>query len=103
MEDFEILYEEPGAFIKLRFDEFLQAYMMHLDCTAWSKSEFKRYLKIFRIVCSDLKARGINEVYGLCKDKKAVKFNKMFGATVVNNLLEMEDGTYQILMKMEMK
>lgn len=53
------------------------------------------------MVLSDLKAKGIHEVYGLCKDKKAVKFNKMFGATVTGQMVLMDDGSYQILMRME--
>jgi len=95
------LYEEEGAFIRLRWDEVLGVWVMHLDCTTWSKSEFKRYMKIFKMVLSDLKAKGINEVYGLCEDMKAVKFNKMFGATVVKHMCLMDDGSYQILMRME--
>ena len=75
--------------------------MMHLDCTSWSKTEFKRYIKIFKMVLSDLKVKGIHKVYGLCKDKKAVKFNKMFGATVTGQMVLMDDGSYQILMRME--
>lgn len=95
------LYEEEGAFIRLRWDEELNVWMMHLDCTSWSKTEFKRYIKIFKMVLSDLKVKGIHEVYGLCKDKKAVKFNKMFGATVTGQMVLMDDGSYQILMRME--
>lgn len=97
----EILYEEPGAFIGLRYDDTLKVYMMHLDCTAWNKTEFKRYLKIFKLVCADLKARGITEVYGLAADSKAIKFNKMFGATTTGHLVEDEDGNLNALIRME--
>jgi hypothetical protein len=97
----ETLYEEPGAFIKLRFDEKLGVYMMHLDCTAWSKSEFKRYLGIFRIVCADLRNRGITEVYGLAADTKAIKFNKMFGAVLTGHVAEDEFGNLNAVIKME--
>ena len=75
--------------------------MMHLDCTAWSMSEFKRYKKIFRIVCAKLRQRGITEVYGLAIDAKAVKFNKMFGATTTGHIVEDEDGNLNALIKME--
>lgn len=99
----EMLYEEPGnGFIGLTFNQELGVYVMHIDCKSWSKSEFIRYQKNFKLVCDTLKKRGIKEVYGLCKDLKAVKFNKMFGATVVNGMAELDDGSYQILMKMEM-
>jgi hypothetical protein len=97
----EILYEEPGAFIGLRYDDTLKVYMMHLDCTTWSKSEFKRYLKIFKIVCAQLRNRGITEVYGLAENKKAIKFNKMFGATSTGHLVEASDGKLNVLIKME--
>lgn len=76
--------------------------MMHLDCTTWSKSEFKRYLKIFRIVCAKLKARGITEVYGLAEDKKAIKFNKMFGAETTGHLVEDASGHYNALIRMNL-
>lgn len=97
----EVLYEEPGAFIYLTWDNTLKVHMMHLDCTAWSKSDFKRYLKIFKRVCADLKERGITEVYGLAEDAKAIKFNKMFGATTTGHLIEDEDGNLNALIKME--
>lgn len=97
----EILYEEPGAFIGLRWDDKLNVWMMHLDCTAWNKTEFKRYLKIFKLVCADLKARGITKVYGLAADSKAIKFNKMFGATTTGHLVEDEDGNLNALIRME--
>ena len=98
----ESLYEEEGnAFIRLRFDETLGRYMMHLDCKSWSKSELIRYRKIFKIVCAKLRARGITEVYGLAKDTKAIKFNKLFGATTTGELVLDEDGIYQAIIKME--
>ena len=38
----ELLYEEPNGFIGLTWNKELNVYMMHLDCDAWSKTEFKR-------------------------------------------------------------
>jgi hypothetical protein len=97
----ETLYEEEGAFIKLSYDDKLNIYMMHLDCTAWNKAEFRRYQKIFRTVLADLKTRGIKEVYGMAKDLKAIKFNRMFGATTTGDLVLDEDGKLNALIRME--
>tara|TARA_R110002072_G_scaffold81418_2_gene186561 strand:+ start:327 stop:644 length:318 start_codon:yes stop_codon:yes gene_type:complete len=97
----ELLYEEPNGFIGLTWNKELNVYMMHLDCDAWSKTEFKRYLKIFKRVCIELRERGITEVYGLAKDKKAIKFNRMFGATTTGHLIQDETGSLNALIKME--
>ncbi|AFB70768.1 hypothetical protein MTPG_00017 [Methylophilales phage HIM624-A] len=98
----EVLYEEPGnGFIGLSFNETLQAWVLHTDCKAWSVSEFKRYLKIMEIVKSDLKARGITEVYGICADKKAVRFNKMFGAKPTGHFAKMNTDEYELITKLE--
>ena len=98
----ETLYEEEGnGFIRLRFDETLGRYMMHLDCKTWSKSELIRYRKIFKIVCAKLRARGITEVYGLAEDTKAIKFNKLFGATTTGELALDANGFYQAIIIME--
>lgn len=98
----ETLYEEPGVFVKLRYDEELKVHTLHIDIADWSKSEFKRYLKIFNMLCNDLKKRGIKEIYGLCENPKAVKFNKMFGYEVTNTLAEIDDGSYRIIVKKEL-
>lgn len=101
MYETETLYEEEGAYIRLRFDKDLGVYIMHLDCTSWSKSEFKRYLKIFKHVCAELRERGIYEVYGLAEDAKAIKFNKMFGATTTGHLVYDNFGKINALIRME--
>lgn len=96
------LYEEEGnGFIKIRWDDKLQVWIMHLDCKSWSVSEFKRYKQVFKIVCADLKSKGISEVYGLCADKKAVKFNRMFGAKLTGDVVTIDDGSIRTIIKME--
>lgn len=102
MTDIITLYEEEGnGFIKIRFDETLQVWLMHLDCKAWSKSDFIRYKKVFKMVCADLKAQGMTEFYGLASSKKAVKFNKLFGAYPTGDVILTEDGLVNQLIKME--
>ena len=97
----EVLYEEPGAFIGLSWEDNLKVWMIHLHCTEWSPSEFKRQIKVWEMLRIDLRARGITEVYGLAADAKAVKFNKMFGATTTGHVVEDEDGNLNALIKME--
>ena len=100
----EILYEEPGnGFVGLTFNKELNVWVLHTDCKVWSKSEFKRYLKIMEIVKQDLKSRGITEVYGICADKKAVRFNKMFGALPTGHVVELSNGNYELITKLEIK
>jgi len=97
----ETLYEEPGLFIKLSYDDNLNIYMMHVDITDWSKSEFKRYKKLYNTVLADLKSRGIKEIYGLAENTTAIKFNNMFGPKPTGDLVLDEDGTLNALLKLE--
>lgn len=96
----EILYEEEGnGFIGLSWEANLKVWILHIDCKEWSVATFKRYKKIAEVVLSDLKDRGITEVYGLCKDKKAIKFNQKFGAVLTPIVVEDEDGVMQAVVR----
>lgn len=98
----EILYEEEdNGFIGLSFNHTYNIWVLHTDCIKWSVKEFKRYKAIMERVKVDLKHRGITEVYGMCADKKAVRFNKMFGAMPTGHVAKLANGDIEIITKLE--
>ena len=98
----EILYAEEGnGFVGLSFDEGLQVWIMHNELKAWSVSEFKRYIEVFKQIRMTLRERGVYEVYGLVSDQKALKFNKMFGAIPTGEVATTEDGKFNIITRLE--
>jgi hypothetical protein len=99
----EILYNEPGnGYVGLTFNDKLNGYVLHIVCKEWSLATYKRYKKVGEVIRSELKSRGIKEVYGICADKKAVRFNKMFGAEVTGHMIETDKG-YELLVKTEIE
>lgn len=95
-----MLYSEPGnGYIGITFNEKINGYILHIDVKEWTLSSYKRYKKLEKVIRQELRSRGITQVYGICKDKKAVKFNKMFGAEVTGHLVETELGDYELLVK----
>lgn len=99
----EILYEEKdNAFIGLTIEPKLGVPILHIDCKEWSLSTFKRYKKVFNLVKADLRSRGYTHVYGLCKDKKALKFNSLFEHIEEEGLVTTESGELNILIKVEL-
>lgn len=96
-----ILYEEPNnGFVGIHYDTFLKAWVMHMDCKDWSPSTFKRYIKIWNdIIIPQLKKEKIRVIYGLCEDKKAVKFNMMFGVLPTGKAVLTKDGYEELTMR----
>jgi len=94
-----ILYQEPGnGFVGIHYDDFLNAWVMHMDCKDWSPDTFKRYIKIWNtIIIPQLKKEKIRFIYGLCESKKAVKFNKLFGVMPTGKVVTTADGSQDIL------
>lgn len=99
----ELLYEEEdNAFIGLTIDPKLDLPILHIDCKEWSLSAFKRYKKIFNLVKADLRSRGYTHVYGLCEDRKALKFNSLFEKISEEGLVTDDQGKLNILIKVEL-
>lgn len=91
--DRQLLYfEEGNGFVAISWEPYLQKWIIHMDCKKWSLSHYKRYKKIWKIITSKLKARGITEIYGLCDGPKEVKFNKLFGVKSTGDLAEIDNG-----------
>lgn len=99
----EILYEEEdNGYIGLSYNHTYNIWVLHIsDIEIWSVSEFKRYKAIMERVKVDLRNRGITTLYGFCADKKAVKFNKMFGATTTGDFVKLANGDYELVVKLE--
>lgn len=99
----EVLYEEKdNGFIGLTIEPKLGLPILHIDCKEWSLSSFKRYKKVFNLVKADLRARGYKHVYGLCEDRKALKFNSLFEKISEEGLVTTGSGKLNILIKVEL-
>ena len=99
----QILYKEKTkTFVGMSYDEDLNIFIMHMDMEDWKVSTYKRYKKIWdNVIIPEVKKIGIKEFYGLCEDKKALKFNKMFGLYPTGHLITTDDGVEQVLTKKE--
>jgi hypothetical protein len=94
------LHKEDKVFFNIHFDKTLQCWIMHMDCQEWSPSVYKRYKKIWENkIIPHLKRSNIKEVYGLCEDLKAVKFNKLFGVIPTGEIVTTDDSMEQILVR----
>jgi hypothetical protein len=95
------LYEEEGnGYVALSWEPYMEKWILHIECKEWSLSTYKRYRKVGEAIRKVLKRRGINEVYGLSKTPKEVKFNALFGAEYTGELAEINHGTeYQYIVK----
>lgn len=89
----KIYEEKDNGFVGLSYYGDLKIHVMHIELKSWSVSEYKRYLKIWKILRKSLKKVGINEVFSFCDSDKEMKFNKIFGfkdtgiiATDINNV-----------------
>lgn len=97
-----ILYsEENNGFVGLSVDEKLNVYIMHVELKSWSKSEFKRYKKIFSAIKARLKQVGITEVFSVTDSKKERKFNLMFGFKPTGMLTLDDNGILSEVLKLE--
>jgi len=97
-----ILYSEEGnGFVSLSVDDKLDVYIMHVELISWSKSEFKRYKKIFKVIKDRLKQVGITEVFSITDSKKERKFNLMFGFKPTGMLVLDDNGILSEVLKLE--
>lgn len=97
----KIIEEEGNAFLGLSFEGNLGVWMLHWDCKQWSPSTFKRYKKKWEEAKVELRKRSIFECFGLAEDPKAVKLNRMFGATWTGHVVKDEDGVLNYLLRVE--
>jgi|TARA_R110000803_G_scaffold59452_2_gene118044 hypothetical protein len=102
--DIEYLYKEKTkTFVGMSYNEDLNIYLMHMEMEDWKVSTYKRYRKIWdNVIIPEIKKAGIKEFYGLCDNKKAVKFNQMFGLNPTGLMVTTTDGVEQILTKKEL-
>lgn len=96
-----ILYEEPQGYVGVTFDEVTDKWYMHVELSAWSLSEYKRYLKIFQVIKNNLKT-VTPEVFSVCDTDKEFKFNQLFGFEDTGLLVEEFDGNIAKLGRLEL-
>lgn len=86
----------------MSYSETMDAYLLHMDLKIWTPSHYKRYLQVFDTIKEALRNKGMTEVYGICEDMKAVKFNKMFGLVDTGLIAIEDDGVVNIITKLEL-
>jgi hypothetical protein len=72
------IYREGDDYVAISYSTELEAWIMHVDLKKWSVSEYKRYLKVFKVIKEEL-GKLTPYVLSLCRTKKEFKFNKCFG------------------------
>jgi hypothetical protein len=96
------LYSEEGnGFVNLSVDDKLDVYVLHVELKSWSKSEYKRYKKVFKVIKDRLKQVGITEVFSITDSKKERKFNLMFGFKPTGMLVLDDNGILSEVLKLE--
>lgn len=96
-----ILYEEDNnGYVAISYEPYMKKWILHIECTEWSLSAYKRYRKVGEVIKKVLKRRGINEVYGLSDTPKEIKFNALFGGEYTGELAEINNGSkYKYIVK----
>ena len=97
----EILYSEEQGHVGLYYDTYL-GWVVTVELSIWSPSEYKRYLLIWGKILENLKSRGLKEVFGLCRDEKKQKFTELFGFVFTGYIATCVDGVNKKLMRLEL-
>lgn len=99
----EYLYKEEQGYVSLSFEGFLGIFIMHVKLKNWNISEYKRYKIIWKGILSELKNRGLEQVFSLVneEDKKAQRFNEFFGFTHTSFQMDSVDGRKLLLMRLK--
>lgn len=99
-----IIAEEGKYFFGLSFEPTLQVWILHNDIIVedhWAKSDYNLIKDKLEFVKQELRSRGITEVHALVDNKKALKYNKVFGFLPTGDVALDEDGTINIITKLE--
>jgi len=99
-----IIAEEGKYFFGLSFEPTLQAWILHNDIIVedhWAKSDYNLIKDKLEFVKQELRNRGTTEVHALVDNKKALKYNKVFGFLPTGDVALDEDGTINIITKLE--
>jgi len=82
-----VAVEHEHFTLSIEFTEGLPFF--HMELRKWSKDLYREYLGIFGEVLEFLKGKGFKEVYVVIpKDKKLLKFENMFGFSILDDSTE---------------
>lgn len=93
MLSFEILYEDDSGWIGRYKEPTTSQWILGVEISKWSLSEYKRYIKIFAEVLN----KYPETYYSLVKGEKEKKFNMMFGFKETGIVLETTVGSREVL------
>ena len=97
-----ILYqEEDNGFLGLSYEPNIQKTVMHIEFKKWSLDECRRYKDIWKIIKKNLKEAGLTEIYSLCDNQKAVKFNKFWGFKDTGLIAYTKSNQFNYILKLE--
>ncbi len=83
----KVMEKKGVGFIGLSYSKKMGAWQVHVDVEKWSHNYLKEYYKNMNKLRQILKDNNIDRVFGLCEDLKAVKFNKLFGAKLIEDVM----------------